>query len=154
MAKHRLTWNGHGSLDLSQVLDVRGVPILFPKPGTAVVVDENTLRHPIVQRYLKSPSLEAVNLDGPAAAPAPVKAAPPPPPPPAPTPEPMPEPTPILEPPVTPPPPSTPEDATATTPVEADDKAEVSEGEETEKSPTEDPETSSKRKRGSRGRSR
>jgi len=153
MAKHRLTWNGHGSLDLSQVLDVRGVPILFPKPGTAVVVDENTLRHPIVQRYLKSPSLEAVNLDGPAAAPAPVKAAPPPPPPPAPTPEPMPEPTPEPEAPVTPPP-SVPEAATASTSVEADEDAKSSEEEETEKNTTEEPGTSSKHRRSSRGRSR
>lgn len=76
MAKHRLTWTGDGSLDLSQVLDDRGVPIIFTKKGDEAVVNEGSYRHPLVQRCLKS-GLTATSLDGAAPqAPAPVKAAP------------------------------------------------------------------------------
>jgi hypothetical protein len=63
MAKHRLTWTGDGSLDLSQVPDERGVPIVFTKPGDEAVVNEGSYRHPLVQRYLKS-GLKAESLDG------------------------------------------------------------------------------------------
>ena len=93
MAKHRLTWTGDGSLDLSQVLDDRGVPILFPKKNAEAVVTEGALKHPLVQRYLKpGGGLKSEPLgEGPAvpAAPAAAPAAPP-----KPKPEPAPEPKP------------------------------------------------------------
>ena len=63
MAKYRLTWTGDGSLDLSQVPDDRGVPIVFTKPGDTAVVNEGSYRHPLVQRYLKS-GLKADSPDG------------------------------------------------------------------------------------------
>jgi len=94
MAKHRLTWTGDGSLDLSQVLDDRGIPILFPKTGAEVIVNEGTLTHPFVQRYLKPGAglKNEVVGNGPAvpAAPAAAPAAPPTPKP-APTPDPKPK---------------------------------------------------------------
>jgi hypothetical protein len=62
MAKYRLTWTGDGSLDLSQVPDDRGVPIVFTKKGAEAVVDEGSYRHPLVQRCLKS-GLEATSLE-------------------------------------------------------------------------------------------
>lgn len=96
MAKHRLTWTGDGSLDLSQVLDDRGIPILFPKTGAAVIVRESALKHPLVQRYLKPGAGMKSEVVGegpavpaaPAAAPAPAA---PPKPKPAPAPDPKPK---------------------------------------------------------------
>ena len=94
MAKHRLTWTGDGSLDLTQVLDDRGIPILFPKKGADVIVRDGALTHPFIQRYLKpGAGLKAEQVgDGPAvpAAPAAAPAAPPKPKP-APTPDPKPK---------------------------------------------------------------
>lgn len=92
MAKYRLTWTGDGSLDLSQVLDDRGVPIVLTKPGAEAVVTEGGYRHPLVQRCLKS-GLKATPLDGPvtqaAAPPAPKAPA---------VPKTAPEPAPVKEP--------------------------------------------------------
>ena len=93
MAKHRLTWTGDGSLDLSQVLDERGIPILFPKTGAAVIVRESALKHPLVQRYLKPGAgmTSEVVGEGPAVPAAPAAA-------PAPTAPPKPKPAPDPEP--------------------------------------------------------
>jgi hypothetical protein len=79
MPKYRLTWQGGGALDLSQVLDERGVPVLFTKPGDSVVVDGGTFGHPLVQRYVGS-GLKAEEADTKAT----MQAATPAPPPPAP----------------------------------------------------------------------
>lgn len=78
MAKYRLTWTGDGSLDLSQVRDDQGIPIVLIKPGAETVVTEDGYRHPLVQRYLTR-GLKATLLDGPvtqAAAPPAPKAPP------------------------------------------------------------------------------
>lgn len=74
MRKYCLTWQGDGSLDLSQVLDDGGVPIIFPTKGAAAVVDEQTYKHPHVQNYLRA-GLVATQLGTPA--PEPVAAPPP-----------------------------------------------------------------------------
>lgn len=104
MQKYRLVWDGAGSLDLSQVLDERGVPVIFAKRGAAVIVDGLTFKHPLVQNYLTS-GLKATPLGGPAAPAVPVvaPAAPPPPPKPVPpvvtaAPAPKPVPPPVKEP--------------------------------------------------------
>lgn len=98
MPKYRLTWQGGGALDLSQVLDERGVPVLFTKTGDSVVVDGGTYQHPLVQRYVGN-GLAAEEADTKAAAaPAPTPA-----PPPAAKPKPAPEPK--TEPPPEPSPP-------------------------------------------------
>ncbi len=96
MAKHRLTWTGDGSLDLSQVLDDRGIPILFPKTGAAVIVRDNALKHPLVLRYLKPGAgmKSEVVGEGPAVPAAPAAAAPAPAAPPKPKPAPAPDPKP------------------------------------------------------------
>lgn len=65
MDKYRLTWQGDGSLDLSQVLDDRGVPIVLATRGAGATVDAVTFQHPLVQHYLKS-GLEAAKLGAPA----------------------------------------------------------------------------------------
>lgn len=62
MPNYRLTWNGDGSLDLSAVLDVQGKPILFDKKGAQAVVDENSLKHPVISRYGKAGMLVAEDL--------------------------------------------------------------------------------------------
>jgi len=73
MPKYRLTWHGGGALDLSQVLDERGIPVLFTKPGDSVVVDGGTFKHPLIQRYTKQGiQAEEVATKQQAARPAPV----------------------------------------------------------------------------------
>jgi len=126
MPHYRLTWTGDGSLDLSAVLDVRGKPILFDKKGAQAVVDEISLKHPVVTRYGKAGMLVAEDLSNrvaqqaPTPPAAPAATAPPklkPPAPPAPPPEPPKE-----EPPPKPPE----EDVVTSSKVEAapDDEAE------------------------------
>lgn len=80
MDKYRLTWQGTGSLDLSQVLDDRGQPVVLPTKGAQATVNAATYMHPLVQHYLKS-GLKAEKLGGPpTAAPTPPAPTPPPPP--------------------------------------------------------------------------
>jgi len=74
MATFLLTWRGTGALDLSQVLDQSGQPVLFPQSGTSVLVHSSVLQHPFVKRYVNERLLEATSLDGPAV---PVRVAPP-----------------------------------------------------------------------------
>jgi len=87
MDKYRLTWQGDGSLDLSQVLDDRGQPILLTEKGAGATVDAVTYQHPLVQHYLKSglqgaplgapaPVAQAAAAPSPAPKPAPPKAPP------------------------------------------------------------------------------
>ena len=52
MVKYRLTWRGTGALDLSQVLDECGMPVLFTRPGECVLVSAGTYRHPTIQGYV------------------------------------------------------------------------------------------------------
>ena len=95
--KYRLVRTDPGVLDLSQVLDDQGRPVLLKKAGDFAVVDEPTTKHPLVQRFVGAGlALEEVSLT-PVQAPAtpvvdkvtaPPKPAPEPPkPPPAPTPK-------------------------------------------------------------------
>jgi len=78
MATYRLVWTGDGALDLSQVLDTRGRPIvLSPKQCTVSVKDE-ALKNSHVQRYLATPYLTAELLDGPKPVVSPPLAPPPP----------------------------------------------------------------------------
>jgi len=74
MQKYSLTWQGDGSLDLSQVLDDRGVPIIFSAKGAIAVVDMQTYKHPHIQNYLRA-GLVATPLGTPT--PEPVAAPPP-----------------------------------------------------------------------------
>lgn len=74
MDKYRLTWKGDGSLDLSQVLDDRGQPIVLTEKGAGATVDAVTYKHPLVQHYLKS-GLEGQKLGGPAPVATPAPAA-------------------------------------------------------------------------------
>lgn len=99
MAKYRLTWRGTGALDLSQVLDECGVPVLFTKPGDSVLLNAGTFRHPLVQSCIGH-GLEVETIGVPAALPTP------PPLPPAPLP---PAPKPVIITPPPPPPPPVPE---------------------------------------------
>lgn len=85
MATYRLVWSGDGALDLSQVLDTRGRPIVLSSQQRAVSIVEEALKSPYVQRYLSTPYLKAELLDGPkpimsppATPPAPVSPLPPP----------------------------------------------------------------------------
>ena len=72
MAKYRLTWQGDGALDLSQITDVRGLPVFFPKKGAVVVVNELSLKNPLLAKYLEPRgALKAENLAVPAAPPPP-----------------------------------------------------------------------------------
>jgi len=98
MTKYRLTWRGTGALDLSQVLDECGVPVLFTKPGDCVLLNAGTFRHPLVQSCVGH-GLEVETIGVPAALPAPVVVVPP-----APLPPP-PKPPVIITPPPPPPPP-------------------------------------------------
>lgn len=52
MQKYRLEWQGDGSLDLSQVLDEHGIPVIFPRRGATAIVDARTFAHPHIQNYL------------------------------------------------------------------------------------------------------
>lgn len=54
MQKYCLEWQGDGSLDLSQVLDEHGVPVIFPRRGATAIVDARTFSHPHIQNYLKA----------------------------------------------------------------------------------------------------
>lgn len=51
MANYKLTRTGNGALDLSQVLDTSGNPIVFRRKGDACVVSALNATHPLVQRY-------------------------------------------------------------------------------------------------------
>lgn len=65
MATYRLVWSGDGALDLSQVLDTRGRPIVLSPQQRTVSVVEEALKNPYIQRYLTTPQLKAELLDGP-----------------------------------------------------------------------------------------
>jgi hypothetical protein len=80
MQKYRLEWQGVGSLDLSQILDEHGVPVIFPRPGAVAIVDARTFAHPHVQNYLKAGlvgtligpgATPVIKVDAPPAPPAP-----------------------------------------------------------------------------------
>jgi len=90
MVKYRLTWQGTGALDLSQVADEIGMPVLFTRPGDSVIVTAGTFQHPLVQNYigngLGAERLGAVVDARPVS---PAVTAPPPPPPLPPPPEPL-----------------------------------------------------------------
>ena len=103
MAKYRLTWRGSGALDLSQVTDDSGLPILFVKPGDHVLVNAGTFRHPLVQNYVnRGIDVEELGVVTAPPAPPPVVI----PPVITPKPEPVPEPvTPVVVPPLPPAPP-------------------------------------------------
>lgn len=79
MGKHRLTWTGDGALDLSQILDDRGVPVQFTQKGQSVAVPSAVVAHPVIKRYLKSGLVaEALDVQITTSAPAPrVQTAPP-----------------------------------------------------------------------------
>jgi hypothetical protein len=84
--KYRLVRTDPGVLDLSQVLDDQGKPILLSKQGAEVVVDENTLKHPLVARYvgagLHAEEVSLTPVQAPATPVVPAATAPPPAPPP------------------------------------------------------------------------
>jgi len=65
MATYRLVWSGSGALDLSQVLDTRGRPIVLSPQQREVSVVGDVLKNPYLQRYLSTPQLKAELLDGP-----------------------------------------------------------------------------------------
>jgi hypothetical protein len=110
MAHHWLKLARPCSLDLSQVKDYAGQPLIFNRGGlTRRCVTAEGLKHELVQRYLRQGLLQEISKDGqlirtaPAAAPPPKKAppkkaAPTPKPKPEPKPEPEPEPEPAPEP--------------------------------------------------------
>lgn len=50
--KYRLVRTDPGALDLSQILDDKGRPILLKKAGDFAIVNEPTSKHPLVQRFL------------------------------------------------------------------------------------------------------
>jgi len=78
MRKVRLTWSGTGSLDVPQLRDAWGKPLFFPHPGAMCVVDEDTLRQPILAPFLSDLQPEMIPEE--------VEVLPPPPPPLAPDP--------------------------------------------------------------------
>lgn len=81
MATYRLVWSGDGALDLSQVLDTRGRPIVLSPQQRAVSVKDEALKNSHIQRYLATPYLTAELLDGPKPVVSPPAAASPPSPP-------------------------------------------------------------------------
>lgn len=100
MVKYRLTWQGTGALDLSQVADETGMPVLFTRPGDSIIVTAGTFQHPLVQNYIGN-GLGAERLGAiiePAAPALKIVAPPPPEPPPLPPPPPPPEPLPVAPP--------------------------------------------------------
>jgi outer membrane biosynthesis protein TonB len=109
--KYRLVRTDPGVLDLSQVLDEQGKPVLLKKAGDFAVVNETATQHPLIKRFIGAGlQLEEVSLT-PVQAPAtPVVDKVTAPPKPAPEP-PKPEPTPPPEPPPAPPEVVTKEDA-------------------------------------------
>lgn len=54
MTKYRLTWTGDGSLDLSQILDERGRPVVLTQKGAKAIVSAATYQHPLIRHYEKS----------------------------------------------------------------------------------------------------
>lgn len=98
--KYRLVRTDLGALDLSQVLDDQGRPILLKKMGDFVIVNEPTSKHPLIQRFigagLKVEEVSLTPVQGPATPVASAVTAPP-----KPTPEP-PKPAPAPTPPVVP----------------------------------------------------
>jgi type IV secretory pathway VirB10-like protein len=61
--KYRLVRTDPGVLDLSQVLDEQGRPVLLKKANDFAVVDEVTSQHPMVQRFIGAGlKLEEVSL--------------------------------------------------------------------------------------------
>ena len=48
-----LTWQKNTPLDLSQILDTRGRPVVFIGKGANVTIDAVTYKHPLIQKYLK-----------------------------------------------------------------------------------------------------
>jgi len=64
MATYRLTWSGTGVLDLSQVLDTRGRPIVLSAQQPVISIPESVLKNPYIQRYLGG-DLTAELIDGP-----------------------------------------------------------------------------------------
>jgi hypothetical protein len=93
--KYRLVRTDPGVLDLSQVLDDAGRPVVLKNTGDAAVVNEATTKHPLVRRFIGAGlKVEEVSLT-PVQAPATpvvdkVTAPPKPPPTPAPAPKPAP----------------------------------------------------------------
>lgn len=51
---YRLTWNGTGSLDLPQILDLRGRPVLLTQKEPTCFVTEQTFGHPLLQAHLNA----------------------------------------------------------------------------------------------------
>lgn len=49
--KYRLIWQKSTPLDLSQILDDRGRPVVFIGKGANVTIDAITYKHPLVQKY-------------------------------------------------------------------------------------------------------
>ena len=64
MATYRLVWSGDGALDLSQILDTRGRPIVLSPRQRIVSIASDVLKSPYLQRYLATPHLKAELLDG------------------------------------------------------------------------------------------
>jgi hypothetical protein len=61
--KYRLVRTDPGVLDLSQVLDEQGKPILLKKAGDFAVVNEAATKHPLVNRFVGAGlKLEEVSL--------------------------------------------------------------------------------------------
>ncbi|MGD9209166.1 MAG: hypothetical protein PVI90_00245 [Desulfobacteraceae bacterium] len=57
-----LTWQKNTPLDLSQILDTRGRPVVFIGKGANVTVDAITYKHPLIQKYLKCGLSARTNL--------------------------------------------------------------------------------------------
>lgn len=83
MANYKLTRTGDGALDLSQVPDASGRPVVLQRKGDSCVVNELNAKHPLVQRYKGHGLLVeeiSLKIDGapavPATAPAPPTPAP------------------------------------------------------------------------------
>lgn len=61
--KYRLVRTDPGVLDLSQVLDEQGRPVLLKKANDFAIVDEATSKHPTIQRFVGAGlKLEEVSL--------------------------------------------------------------------------------------------
>ena len=61
--KYRLVRTDPGTLDLSQVLDEQGRPVLLKKANDFAIVDEATSKHPMIQRFVGAGlKLEEVSL--------------------------------------------------------------------------------------------
>lgn len=61
--KYRLTWQKDTPLDLSQILDTRGRPVIFTGKNTSVIIDGITYTHPLIQKYCgKGINAEIIDL--------------------------------------------------------------------------------------------